>query len=118
MSLVKMTAVIRCDECDKRWEVDVDTGFKGNPVDSLLESLHNFGEGSFEDGQYFCPECTTKRDSQWIKDHPTFISGVRENANGWDISMYDSDDVWHFVPANHPLGKPQFDKDARDWLNG
>ena len=117
MSLLKMAAVIRCDDCDKRWEVDVDTGFDGNPVDALHESMLNgISDGAFEDGQYYCPDCENKRNRQWIKDHPTFISGVRENAGGWDISTYGADEVWHFVPADHPKGKPQFDQDSRDWL--
>ena len=110
MTLISISAKLACDDCGELFTVDIDPAAKcGTAFEAAMANLEQH-----EDGAMRCPPCSTKADRKWIREHPSFISGISQVAGGWSVTTYD--DTVLFVPHGHPAGEPKFDIDATPFM--
>lgn len=111
MSVVVVKATVECDDCGKRFHVELDEAEK---VASVFEACCDAmigGQGSYFDDVMRCDDCTSKYISKWIEDHPTHVSGVVRRDDHWLVTTYD-DREW--IVAGE-VDKPEHDKPLSDY---
>ena len=64
MSIVSITAVFRCDDCNVRFEVYMDPAEKVTEgwclMEEAEEQYRNWGDGSVVDDKHLCADCYLK----------------------------------------------------------